>query len=95
MRVRRALEAPAGFDARFSATWRRYAYRVADEPALVDPLVRCHVLAWPRPLDLDAMNAAARALLGLRDFASFCRRREGATTVRTLMDLGWTRDETG
>ena len=95
VRVRRALEAPAGFDARFSATWRRYAYRVADDPALVDPLVRSHVLAWPKPLDLDAMNAASRALLGLRDFASFCKRREGATTVRTLMELAWTRDDTG
>jgi tRNA pseudouridine38-40 synthase len=95
VRVRRALEAPEGFDARFSATWRRYAYRVADDPALVDPLVRSHVLAWPRPLDLDAMNASAAALVGLRDFASFCRRREGATTVRTLTELTWSRDETG
>lgn len=93
--VRRALEAPEGFDARFSATWRRYAYRVADDPALVDPLVRSHVLAWSRPLDLEAMNTASGALLGLRDFASFCRRREGATTVRTLMELEWTRDRTG
>lgn len=93
--VRRALEAPEGFDARFSATWRRYAYRVADDPTLVDPLVRSHVLTWPKQLDLDAMNTASRALLGLRDFASFCRRREGATTVRTLVELEWTRDETG
>jgi tRNA pseudouridine38-40 synthase len=95
VRVRRAVEAPAGFDARFSATWRRYAYRIADDPTLVDPLVRSHVLAWPRHLDLDAMNAAAASLVGLRDFASFCRRREGATTVRTLTELSWARDETG
>lgn len=95
VRVRRASEAPDGFDARFSATWRRYAYRVADAPALVDPLVRSHVLAWPRPLDLEAMNAAAAPLVGLRDFASFCRRREGATTVRTLTELSWTRDDAG
>ncbi|WP_107771935.1 tRNA pseudouridine(38-40) synthase TruA [Nocardioides sediminis] len=95
VRVRRATEAPEGFDARFSAVWRRYAYRVADDPAIVDPLVRSHVLAWPRPLDLDAMNAAAAPLVGLRDFASFCKRREGATTVRTLTELSWSRDETG
>jgi tRNA pseudouridine38-40 synthase len=95
VRVRRATEAPYGFDARFSATWRRYAYRVADDPALVDPLVRSHVLAWPRHLDLDAMNDAAASLVGLRDFASFCRRREGATTVRTLRELAWARDDTG
>jgi tRNA pseudouridine38-40 synthase len=95
VRVRYASEAPEGFDARFSAVWRRYAYRVADAPELVDPLVRSHVLAWPRPLDLDAMNAAAAPLVGLRDFASFCKQREGATTVRTLKELSWSRDQTG
>jgi len=95
VRVRAAAEAPSGFDARFSALWRRYAYRVADEPRLQDPLVRHTVLAWPRVLDVDAMNRAAAALLGLHDFAAFCRRREGATTVRTLLELGWGRDDTG
>ena len=43
-----AVEAAGGFDARFSALWRRYAYRIADRPELVDPLTRRHVLAWPR-----------------------------------------------
>ncbi len=95
VRVRRAVEAAEGFDARFSALWRRYAYRVADRPELVDPLARQHVLAWPRPLDLDVMNAAAAALAGHHDFASFCKQREGATTVRVLHDLTWARDETG
>ncbi|MGZ5401457.1 MAG: tRNA pseudouridine synthase A, partial [Nocardioides sp.] len=94
-RVRAVAPAAPGFDARFSALWRRYAYRVADDLSLADPLARHHVLAWPRPLDLDAMNRACAPLLGLQDFAAFCRRREGATTVRTLLDLGWTRDETG
>ena len=95
VRVRRVLRAPEGFDARFSARWRRYAYRVADDPSLLDPLSRGHVLAWPRTLDLDAMNEAAAGLLGLHDFAAFCRRRDGATTVRTLLDLAWARDEAG
>ncbi|QCX28389.1 tRNA pseudouridine(38-40) synthase TruA [Nocardioides jishulii] len=95
VRVHAATEAPEGFDARFSAIWRRYAYRVADAPELVDPLTRHHVLSWPRPLDLDAMNEAAATLVGLRDFAAFCKRREGATTVRTLLELEWHRDELG
>lgn len=95
VRARRVREAAPGFDARFSAVWRRYAYRVADDPALVDPLARAHVLAWPRPLDLDRVNAAAGALVGEHDFAAFCKRREGATTVRTLLDLRWERDATG
>lgn len=95
VRVRGAVQAPAGFDARFSATWRRYAYRVADATAALDPLARRHVLAWSRPLDLDAMNAAATALLGLQDFAAFCKQREGATTVRTLLELQWRRTPSG
>ena len=95
VRVRRLSEAAAGFDARFSAVWRRYAYRVADRPEAVDPLVRGHVLAWPRLLDLDAMNHAAGRLLGEHDFAPFCKRREGATTIRTLLDLTWERDAGG
>ena len=95
LRIRRVVEAPEGFDARFSALWRRYAYRVADDPDQVDPLRRHHVLVWSRPLDLDAMNEASDSLLGLHDFASFCRRREGATTIRTLLDLAWSRDAEG
>ncbi len=95
VRVRRVVEAPPGFDARFSASWRRYAYRIADSAAVVDPLVRNHVLAWPRELDLARMNEAARPLLGEHDFAAFCKRREGATTIRTLLDLAWSRDESG
>lgn len=93
--VRRAGEAPPGFDARFSALWRRYTYRVADRPELVDPMTRDHVLVWSRELDLETMNAASAALLGRHDFAAFCRQRPGATTIRTLLDLGWSRDPWG
>lgn len=95
VRVRAVAQAAEGFDARFSALWRRYAYRIADDAAVADPLTRRHVLAWPRPLDLDAMNRAGRPLLGLQDFAAFCKQREGATTVRTLLDLAWSRDGAG
>ncbi|MEP9363701.1 tRNA pseudouridine(38-40) synthase TruA [Nocardioides sp. CN2-186] len=95
VRVRRVVAAPEGFDARFGALWRRYAYRIADDAAYVDPLMRAQVLAWPRPLDERAMNAAALLLVGRHDFASFCKQREGATTIRTLLELSWTRDETG
>jgi tRNA pseudouridine38-40 synthase len=95
VRVRRVTEAPAGFDARFSALWRRYAYRIADNAETVDPLTRRHVLAWPRTLDLDLMNEASALLVGRNDFASFCKQREGATTIRTLLDLHWTRDDHG
>jgi tRNA pseudouridine38-40 synthase len=85
--VRRVQPAPADFDARFSALERAYVYRVHDEQWGPPPLRRADVVAWPRPLDVDAMNAAATGLRGLHDFAAFCRRREGATTIRSLRAL--------
>ena len=91
--VRGVSVAPAGFDARFSALERRYAYRLQDVPARVDPLPRGHVVAWPRPLDVAAMDEAGALLVGEHDFAAFCRRREGATTIRTLLQLDTVRDE--
>ena len=90
LRVRRVAAAPDGFDARFSPLWRRYAYRLCD--GVPDPLTRGHVLAWPRRLDVDAMGQASAGLIGLHDFAAFCKQREGATTVRTLLELGWARE---
>lgn len=95
VRVHRSVLAPAGFDARFSALWRRYEYRIADAPAAHDPRRRLHTLWHPAELDLAAMQAAAQSLLGLHDFASFCRPREGATTIRTLQAFDWGRDEEG
>jgi tRNA pseudouridine38-40 synthase len=79
------------FDARFAALWRRYHYRITDARWGADPLYRHAVLAWPRPLDADAMAAAAERLVGLHDFAGFCRSREGGTTVRRLDRLTVTR----
>ncbi|WP_053661876.1 tRNA pseudouridine(38-40) synthase TruA [Streptomyces sp. MMG1121] len=95
VRVWSLTEAPEGFNARFSAIWRRYAYRVTDSPGGVDPLLRGHVLWHDWPLDVDAMNEAARALLGEHDFAAYCKRREGATTIRTLQELSLVRGSDG
>ena len=95
VQVRRSSLAAPGFDARFSALARTYRYRVADGPASVDPLRRRDVLSWPRPMDLDALQTACPPMLGERDFAAYCKRREGATTVRELLELGWERDGSG
>jgi len=95
VRVRAVTRAPDGFDARFSALWRRYSYRVCDDPAAADPLRRHDTLWYPRPVDVARMNQAAQACLGTRDFAAFCRRREGATTVRELLRLEWARPAPG
>ncbi|MFD3734031.1 tRNA pseudouridine(38-40) synthase TruA [Streptomyces sp. NPDC058632] len=95
VRIWSLAEAPAGFNARFSAIWRRYAYRVTDHPGGVDPLLRGHVLWHDWPLDVDAMNEAAGGLLGEHDFAAYCKRREGATTIRTLQELSLVRGTDG
>lgn len=102
-RLRRALPedvavfgvrvAEPGFDARFSAIWRRYVYRLTD--TVPDPILRNQVAAVRAPLDLRALDGAGGALLGLHDFAAFCRAREGATTVRELQQLHAERTDAG
>ena len=91
VRVRDIARAPAGFDARFSALRRHYEYRLSTAPYGVEPHQARFVTHWTRPLDVDAMAAASRELIGLRDFAAFCRYRESATTIRDLQRLDWSR----
>jgi tRNA pseudouridine38-40 synthase len=93
VRVWSLAPAPPGFDARFSALSRRYGYRIAEQVG--SPLRRHDTLTWARPLDLTRMNTASEALLGEHDFAAFCKRREGATTIRRLHRLDWTREGDG
>lgn len=93
--ITRGSVAPAGFDARFSAVWRSYEYRLADRPARHDPLQRHRTTWYPTTLDDTAMSEAASTLTGLHDFAAYCKPREGATTIRTLQDFGWRRDDDG
>lgn len=83
-----AERAPEDFSARFSATRRTYRYRVLNSPH-PDPLRRATTWHVRAPLDLVAMNRAVGHLVGEHDFASFCRRREGASTVRTVLSASW------
>jgi tRNA pseudouridine38-40 synthase len=94
IRVHRAAVAAPGFDARFSALRRRYSYRICDTGYSAPPLRRHDVLVEAGPLDDRAMDAASRSLVGLNDFAAFCRRRDGATTVRHLLEYSWSREQT-
>jgi tRNA pseudouridine38-40 synthase len=89
--VHRVSLAPEGFNARFSATQRRYLYRLCDHPTSLDPLRRGDTVIHRRDLDVALMQAASQQLLGLRDFASFAKKRDGATTIRTLLDFSWLR----
>lgn len=93
--VRAATVVDDGFDARFSAVRRRYTYRLLDRPQLLDPLRRHDTVVLRHRLEVEAMDLAARSLVGLRDFAAFCKKREGATTIRTLLDYSWRSAEDG
>jgi tRNA pseudouridine38-40 synthase len=95
VRVRAVTPVPAEFDARFSALRRHYRYRVATAAHGAEPLRAHDTVSWPHPLHLDAVSAASERLLGEHDFAAFCKRREGATTVRALQRLSWTREPDG
>ena len=92
--VRSAEIAPEGFDARHSATSRRYRYLVVNAP-VPDPLLAGLTWHVADPLDLRAMANAADALLGEHDFRAFCRRVPGTTAsdpiTRRVLDARWTR----
>jgi tRNA pseudouridine38-40 synthase len=93
--VRRISAAPPGFDARFAAIWRRYVYRLSDTAVPPDPLYRFQIAQVRREVDLARLNEEASALIGLRDFGAFCRRREGGSTIRTLLELAGRRVPSG
>ena len=79
--------APEGFDARFSAINRRYRYRLADNLSFKNPLETRFTLDVGGQLSIEAMSEAGSQLLGLHDFASFCKPREGSTTIRELQEI--------
>lgn len=93
--VHEIREAPAAFDARFSARTRRYEYRLKPRGVRRDPLTARFTAEVPRELDLARVQAASDELLGLNDFTSFCKAREGATAVRDLLRFEWRETEDG
>lgn len=83
MSVSRAAD---DFNARFSATWRRYRYRIDTRP-FHDPSSRHFVWHVARELDIAVMADTAVAFLGKNDFTSFCRSVEGKSNIRRVTDL--------
>lgn len=83
------------FDARFSALSRRYEYRVRPVDVRQNPLDRHFTVDLNYSINLDLLQAASDTFLGLKDFTSYCKAREGATAVRTLLDFTWTVHENG
>jgi tRNA pseudouridine38-40 synthase len=82
--VTKVARVSMSFDARRSATERRYRYLV-DEGLAPDPLLR-HV-AWhvDGPLDLEAMQSAAQLVLGSHDFRSFCKKVPGSSSAEPIV----------
>jgi tRNA pseudouridine38-40 synthase len=93
--VRSATPAAAGFDARFSALWRRYSYAIADTRTGQDPLRRSTTLWYPAALDTGLLNEGAAELRGMQDFAAFCKPRPGSTTIRELQRFEFHRGHDG
>jgi len=89
-----ASEVPDDFNARFSATSRRYVYRT-DNGGVPDPLMRRTSWHVPHRLDLESMNRAAAAMVGEHDFASLCRPSPGRITVRTVHSAMWRVEPSG
>ena len=83
------------FDARFSALGRRYRYTIVDPEFKKDPMLVRYALTHKRVLDVDLMNLAAKELIGLKDFAAFCKPRAGASTIRNLTTFEVSRDPGG
>jgi tRNA pseudouridine38-40 synthase len=83
----------ADFDARFAALSRSYEYLIYQGQR--NPLLRDRAHRSYLPLDVQAMNDASQSLIGLHDFSAFCKKREGATTIRTLMKFAWTETPDG
>lgn len=81
------------FDARFSALGRAYRYRIDDRD--IPGVFTRHIALRTDALDERAMMIAGADLLGEHDFLSFCKPREGATTIRTLRKLVVSRPELG
>lgn len=95
LHVTDATIVPRTFDARYSALWREYEYRVSDLSGPRHPIRRLDTLWFDATVDVDRMNAAALSLLGLEDWAAYCQQRDGATTIRTLEAFHWRRDPDG
>lgn len=87
--IRDITVAPEGFDARFSALRRHYVYRLTTHPSGALPTRARDTAAWRGPLDLPAAQNAADLLVGLNDFAAFCKAKPNATTVRDLESFTW------
>jgi tRNA pseudouridine38-40 synthase len=90
--ARRIERVADDFHARYSATGRAYRYRISSSP-IHDPLSAGTTFTYAEPLDVDAMNEALTPLVGVHDFAAFCRKQEGKATERLVLWARWRRTD--
>ena len=85
VQILRAEPVSGDFHARFSATWREYRYLVLESKP--PGLESTNAWAWSveGPLDLRAMNRAAKNVQGTHDFRAFCRRPTNAGADEPLL----------
>ena len=84
-----AAEAPTDFNARFSARSRAYRYRILRRHVR-SPFEERRALWWPKPLDCDALDAAAALLPGTHDFTAFTpTETEHTRFERTVLAAAW------
>jgi tRNA pseudouridine38-40 synthase len=95
VRVHEIVAIGPDFHARYSASGRSYRYRIADAGTRRDPLRARDTLWIKKSLDIRPMRQAAKKLIGLKDFATFCRPRPEATTIRRLRKLDVSRGSDG
>lgn len=93
IRILSLIQAPYGFDARFSAIARTYSYSFSD--GAPQPLYRNFVVPAWRKLDVESMNKASEQLIGLNDFTAFCKRTQFGTSIRTLNQFDWRHTDFG
>ena len=86
-----AEDVPEDFHARYSAKAKTYRYTILNRPVR-SPLQRTRALWVTRPLDVEAMHAAAEHVRGEHDFAAFQSKPNGKPSVRTVTRLGVTRE---
>jgi tRNA pseudouridine38-40 synthase len=95
VQILRAVRVSQDFHARFSATWREYRYLVLETTPPGLDFTNAWSWAVAGPLDLRAMNRAARATLGTHDFRAFCRRPSNSSPdeplLRKVLEARWER----
>ena len=95
IKILSASWAAPNFHARFTPISRTYQYKIVDGGQITNPLDRFDSAEWFRKLDIDLMNNASSLLLGRHDFFTFCKFREGGTTIKNLLEFNWHRNDDG